>query len=450
MQVSIKSYLIVPKAKMRRFLQTLGLGLYRVVAWALGRGVAFKCRRRGRIEPLYLHDIPARFGRYPHPKTSAVIWVHAVSLGETRACVPLVDALRAQWPDARLLLTHGTATGWAAGTALLKPGDIQTWLPWDEPGAVRRFLAHHEPRLGVLMETEVWPELVLQCDAKGTPLFLANARLSERSFKKAKRVAPLAELVFARLRAVVPQTQADGQRLRALGATVTAPSGNVKFDVSLDVTQLALGRRWRALLSHPVVLFASSREGEEAAFLAALKAVAEAGQAVQESFHWLLVPRHPNRVAAVQAIFESAGFEVRRRSQWGDAGPDAGGAAQQKVIWLGDTLGEMPLYYGLAHAALLGGSFGPWGGQNLIEAAACGCPVVAGPHTFNFTQATDSALAYGAAVRVPEINEAVEVATAIAGDAALRAEMSVAGETLVADNRGAAARTVAAIAAALA
>jgi len=330
------------------------LTLYRLVAWLLGRLLTAKWRRRGRVEPRYLHDIPARFGHYQHPSGVGYIWIHAVSLGETRACVPLLDAVRAQWPGQPLLLTHGTATGWEAGNSLLRPGDLQTWLPWDEPAAVKRFLTHHQPRLGMLMETEVWPELTTQCAALQVPLFLVNARLSDRSLGKALRLSSLAKWVFSRLAGVVPQTAPDAQRLQRLDAPVLASSGNIKFDVSINNIQLEKGREWRASLNKPVLMLASSREGEEAALISALNDPVHDAYFDVGAYHWLVVPRHPNRVEAVVALFTAAGFTVRRRSVWGADVPDAPEVVDSKVIWLGDTLGEMPLYYGLADVALLG------------------------------------------------------------------------------------------------
>jgi 3-deoxy-D-manno-octulosonic-acid transferase len=427
----------------------LALTLYRVVAWLLGRVLTAKWRRRGRVEPRYLHDIPARFGHYQHPAGVGYIWIHAVSLGETRACLPLIQAVRAQWPGQPLLLTHSTATGWEAGTPLLQPGDLQTWLPWDEPAAVKRFLTHHQPRLGMLMETEVWPELITQCDALQMPLFLVNARLSDRSLRKALRLGALAKWVFSRLAGVVPQTAADAQRLQRLDAPVLAPSGNLKFDASINSLQLEEGRQWRASLDKPVLMLASSREGEEASLIGALNDPAHDAYFDVTAYHWLVVPRHPNRVDSVVSMLTAAGFVVRRRSLWGSHGPGTPEAVDSKVIWLGDTLGEMPLYYGLADVALLGGSFGEWGGQNIIEAAACGCPVVCGPHTYNFAQATDSALAAGAAVRVADLSEAVSVSAAVAVDAPLRAQMADAGTRMVRENQGAAQRTIASLKAAL-
>ena len=368
-----------------------------------------KLRRRGAAEPVYLEAVGERFGHYDAPVAPGALWIHAVSLGETRAAAILLDALRRQRPALRVLLTHGTATGRAEGARLLRAGDAQAWLPWDTPGAVRRFLAHFRPAAGVLMETEVWPNLVAACREAGVPLALANARLSDKSLRQARRLARLSRPAYAALSAAWAQTEADARRLAEAGAAVDGVFGNLKFDAQPDAGQLAQGRAWRALAAQPVVMFASSREGEEAEFfrvVAAQRELAQAGWARRASdaavsqVRWLVVPRHPQRFDEVAALARDAGLSVSRRSAW-HAGP---GAAD---VWLGDTLGEMPLYYALADVALLGGSFAPLGGQNLIEAAACGCPIVMGPHTFNFAEAAEMALAAGAARRVASIEEGV-------------------------------------------
>jgi 3-deoxy-D-manno-octulosonic-acid transferase len=245
--------------------------------------------------------------------------------------------------------------------------------------------------VGVLMETEIWPNLIAACANTGIPLALANARLNEKSEAGALRVRPLSRPAYAALAAVWAQTEADAKRLRNVGASVDAVLGNLKFDVQPDTAQIARAGQWRAELARPVLLFASSREGEEAMFIDALKALGDAAAAVQ----WLVVPRHPQRFDEVESLLGKAGFAVSRRSQWEQRPPMQSGA-----IWLGDSLGEMPLYYGLAAAALMGGSFAPLGGQNLIEALACDCPVILGPHTFNFSQASEQALHAGAALGV--------------------------------------------------
>ncbi|WP_342128953.1 3-deoxy-D-manno-octulosonic acid transferase [Hydrogenophaga sp. OTU3427] len=418
------------------------MGLWHRMALALYAGVATlaqpllrrKLRRRGQAEPGYLEAVEERFGHYADAvPSSGWLWLHAVSLGETRAATPLVAQLRALRPDLRLLLTHGTATGRAEGLRLLRPGDRQVWLPWDTPQATRRFLAHFRPAVGVLMETEVWPCLTQACRVAGVPLLLVNARLSDKSLQQALRLRVLSEATYGALAAVYAQTEADAQRLRTLGAPVQGVLGNIKFDALPNAAQLAQARQWRAQASgRRVAMLASSREGEEAMWLAA--------RPVSAGLLWLVVPRHPQRFDEVAAMLSAAGLTVSRRSTWSASGPDA--QAWQADVWLGDSLGEMALYYGLADVALLGGSFAPLGGQNLIEAAACGCPVVMGPHTFNFLEAAERALDCGAALRVGDIDEACGVAAALlTGDGVRLAAARQGAVALVDSGRGAVLRT---------
>jgi 3-deoxy-D-manno-octulosonic-acid transferase len=362
---------------------------------------------RGRHEPGYRLAWRERLGLGAASAPGAV-WVHAVSLGETRAASALIDALRARVPGLRILLTHGTATGREAGAALLRAGDHQCWLPYDTPGATRRFLRRHQPALGVLMETEVWPNLIVQAHRAGVPMVLANARLSERSARKGQRLSALIAPAASALDLVLAQTRDDAARLSAAGARTVDVIGNLKFDMAPDAVLIARGRQWRRALGRPVVMMASSREGEEQPLLQAWLAQPAPRPLL------LLVPRHPQRFDSVAQIVRDAGLDVRRRSQWTDDPPqDAHGAD----VWLGDSLGEMPLYYAASDVALLGGSFAPLGGQNLIEAAACACPVVMGPHTFNFEQAAEHAVAERAALRVTDIDEGVTRAIELTRDA---------------------------------
>jgi 3-deoxy-D-manno-octulosonic-acid transferase len=364
---------------------------------------------RGRRERAYRLAIPERLGVYADPKPEpGALWLHAVSLGETRAAAPLIAALRARRPGLRLLLTHSTATGREAGVPLLQAGDVQAWLPYDTPGAVRRFLCHFRPALGVLMETEVWPVLLVAAQQAGVPMVLANARLSTKSLRKGLRLKRLLHPAVKSLAAVLAQTQSDAQRLQAVGAPSVQVCGNLKFDMTPPPELVAQGRAWRAELARPVVLAASTREGEEAPMLAAWQRLPLPRPLL------LIVPRHPQRFDEVAQLVSQAGLTFARRSGWSASAPPE---AAQADVWLGDSMGEMPLYAAIANAALLGGSFEPLGGQNLIEAAACGCPVVMGAHTFNFAEAAELALAAGAAERVADIDEGVKRAAAIAGDA---------------------------------
>jgi len=375
--------------------------LYSWLTALLAPAVWLRLHWRARKEPLYRAAIGERFGRYAGQKTPGWVWLHAVSLGETRAAASLVHALRQVDPSMRLLLTHGTATGRAAGAALLRAGDRQAWLPWDSAGATRRFFAHHRPCLGVLMETEVWPNLLHAARAAGVPVVLANARLSERSLRRGERLRAVLRPAAESLALVLAQTEVDAARLRAAGAKTVEVCGNLKFDMTPAPEQLALGRRWRDAVQRTVVLASSTRDGEEVELLAAW-----AAQPVPRPL-LLIVPRHPQRFDEVAGLVRGAGMSLVRRSDWSEL-PPAGAMAVD--AWLGDSMGEMPLYYALAQIALLGGSFAPLGGQNLIEAAACGCPVLMGPHTFNFAQAAELAQVAGAARRVASLREAVALA----------------------------------------
>lgn len=369
---------------------------------------------RGREEPDYRARWPERLGFYPAGASPAGapgqrggwVWVHAVSLGEARAAAPLIAALRGQRPGMRLLLTHTTATGREAGRALLQPGDAQSWLPYDTPGAVRRFLRHYQPSVGVLMETEVWPNLLHEARQAQVPMALANARLSPKSLRQGQRFAALLRPAAQAVSLTLAQTQDDADRLRAMGADPVQVCGNLKFDMTPAPELLALGRRWRDADARPLCLAASTREGEEAGLLDAWLAAAWAMSSPRPRL--LIVPRHPQRFDEVAALVAQRGLSLSRRSTWPDPLPDA--AALGAEVWLGDSMGEMPAYYAAATVAWLGGSFAPLGGQNLIEAAACACPLILGPSTYNFAEAAELSLAAGAARRVADWPGAVQEA----------------------------------------
>jgi 3-deoxy-D-manno-octulosonic-acid transferase len=427
-------------------IQSLALAAYSVVMRAAQPLLRRKLARRGTAEPGYLQAVEERFGVYTQPPGEGYVWVHAVSLGEARAAAILIAKLRELMPAMQLLLTHGTATGRSEGEKILREGDVQVWQPWDTPDAVQKFLKHFKPRIGVLMETEVWPNLVARSKAMGVPLLLVNARLNHQSLAKARRLLPLSRAAYSGLTAVYAQTEDDAQRLRALGAKVQGVQGNLKFDAAPNAEQLARGRAWRRSYARPVLMLASAREGEEAMLLdeflkkkrlvagelpaqAAMNSVASYSP---PSVQWLIVPRHPQRFDEVAALIESRGLSVSRRSTWGDAPTSAD-------VWLGDSLGEMNLYYGLSDAALLGGSFAPLGGQNLIEALACNCPVIMGPHTFNFAEAAEGAQQAGAALRVTDMRQAVARASEmLAADESAR--MHQAAAQFIAQSQGAALR----------
>ena len=388
--------------------------------------------RRGAREPGYRQALGERLGLYrgavPAP---GLVWVHAVSLGETRAAAPLIGALRELQPGLRLLLTHGTATGRHAGLALLQPGDHQAWLPYDTPGAAQRFLRRFQPAVGVLMETELWPSLMREAERARVPVVLANARLSERSARKGRRLAALMHPAARRLSLALAQTPPDAERLLAAGTPQVLISGNLKFDMTPSPAQLTLGRQWRAGLNRSVVMAACTREGEEVPLLAAWRSLPEPRPLL------LIVPRHPQRFDEVASLVRAAGLSLARRSSWSGTPPPE---ALPADVWLGDSMREMALYYATARAALLGGSFEPLGGQNLIEAAACACPVVMGPHTFNFAEAAELSLAAGAALRAATMDDAIEQATRLVADTPRCERASADAARFAAQHQGAAQR----------
>ena len=436
---------------MSGFMRTLYSGLMRLAQPLLRRKMA----RRAVQEPGYGEAVEERFGRYTQPREAApvLVWLHAVSLGETRTAAILLKALRAAYPGMRLLLTHGTATGRAEGRALLQPGDVQVWQPWDTHAVVEQFFDHFKPRLGLLMETEIWPCAVASAKARQLPLLLVNGRLSDKSLQQALTMSPLAYPAYAALTAVYAQTQEDAKRYRQLGAHVAGVFGNLKFDAAPSPALQATGQVWRQAIAAPVVMFASSREGEEVLFLKEVIARSQRilGLSAPDSIvikrpvKYLIVPRHPQRFDEVAALVVQHGLTLSRRSSWSGSPLDSS-QAMQADIWLGDTLGEMPLYYALSSVALLGGSFEKLGGQNLIEAAACGCPLVMGPHTFNFSDAAELASAAGAALRVADMAEALTVAVERVTHPQEWLRMSQASLGFASAHQGATARTVQALA----
>jgi 3-deoxy-D-manno-octulosonic-acid transferase len=386
---------------------------------------------RGRKEPAYRQHLGQRFGRYAARPPQPVIWVHAVSLGETRAAQPLVNALRARYPDHALLVTHMTATGREAATNLYGEFATLAFLPYDLPWAVRRFVAHFRPRLGIVMETELWPNLLRECRSAGVPVLLANARLSEKSAAGYRRIGSLARAALADLAAVAAQTEADAARLAALGARDVAVTGNLKFDSTVPPELVARGRELRRLFGErPVLLAASTREGEEALILDALARAPLAGALT------VIVPRHPQRFDEVAGLLRSRGLAFGRRSE---ARPVPAAAA----FALGDSMGEMTAYYAAADVAFIGGSLLPYGAQNLIEACAVGAPVLIGPSTYNFAQAAAEAAAAGAVVQIADADELVREAGRLLADRTARERMGEAGRHFCAAHRGATGRTMA-------
>jgi 3-deoxy-D-manno-octulosonic-acid transferase len=366
---------------------------------------------RARREPGYRQHLGERFGLYEHaPGGKRTLWVHAVSVGETHAAEPLVRALLERYPNERIVLTHTTPAGRAAGQSLLGERVEQVYLPYDYPAAVARFLKHFRPRLGVLLETEVWPNLVHACSMRGIALHLVNARLSEKSFRGYARFAGLSHDMFGSLTSVVAQSEDDARRLRDVGARNVHVAGNLKFDVTPSPELIERGERWRAAYGdRRVLLAASTRDGEEALLLDHLSLL-------PRDTLFVIVPRHPQRFESVAKLIEQRGLVYVRRSE------DRAPGTETRVV-LGDSMGEMAAYYAACDLAFIGGSLLPFGGQNLIEACAIGRAVLVGPHTYNFAEAADRAIGCGAAARVTDAADLMRTATRLLEDDARRAEM---------------------------
>lgn len=407
---------------------------------------------RARKEPGYIRHVGERLGRYRDlPATGPLLWVHAVSVGETRAAQPLIAALLARYPGERILLTHMTPTGRQTGAQLFgnEPRVVQCYLPYDIPWLVRRFLRYFRPRAGMLMETEVWPNLVRGARREGVPLLLVNARLSPRSYARTAKFGEAASAMYLDFTGVLAQTAGDAERFEALGVPAVQITGNLKFDMQPSEPQIALGQALRDALGQqgrrPVLAAASTREGEEAMLLDALsrwRTLAGEGWGERAPPALLLIPRHPQRFDEVAAMAAQSGFRVSRRSALGN-GPDF--APVDADVLLGDSMGEMAMYFAAADIAFIGGSLLPLGGQNLIEACAVGTPVLIGPHTFNFAQATDDAIAAGACLRVANADELIGTAAAVLADPARLQDMGARARAFAGQHRGATERTLVAL-----
>jgi len=411
---------------------------YRLLLWLVFPVVVARLWWRGRHESGYRQDLAGRFGWNDGPRPDRpLIWVHAVSLGETRAAEPLVRALQKRYPGYTLLLTQMTATGRDAARQLYEgeAGILLAWLPYDYPSAVRRFLRHFRPSLGVILETEIWPHLLRECGRHGVPVLLASARLSARSAQRYQRLAPLLRDALPRFAAIGAQTGQDAARLVDLGASESRMTltGNLKFDVEAPAGARELGLQLRERFGKRRVLLAASlREGEEALLLSALQSAGGLpGNALT-----VLVPRHPQRFDEVAHLLEQRGLTFVRRSN-GEPIPE------DCRFVLGDSLGEMAAYYAACDCAFVGGSLLPLGGQNLIEACAAGVPVIVGPHTWNFSQAAEDAIAAGAALRVADAEALVHEVRRVLEDDEARRRMGAAGLAFCRSHRGAVARTIA-------
>lgn len=437
---------------MNRFFYTASI---RMLAPALMAWMGLRARRAGGDWQVLSG---ARFGYYKDQAAPprAPVWVHAVSLGETRAAHPLIRALLDQGET--VLLTHMTVTGREEGAkafaAEIEQGRlIQQWLPYDFPGSVRRFLAHYRPCAGMLIEREVWPNLLAAARRQGVPMMLASARFSEHALAASLRAGSVMREAYRSFRLVYAQSLADAQRLEQAGAQGVRVSGNLKFDVDLPQDKIARGRRFASDLNRRIVVIASTRETEDMDFADAiahfLRREREHGNELHSPILFALVPRHPQRFDDAAAYLDKLGLRHVRRSallKQGDSSSSAVQACRDVDVLLGDTLGEMYWYYALARVAIVAGSFQPLGGQNFIEASAIGVPVIVGPHTRNFEQAVQDALHAGAALRAATPSAALQQAVELVDAPARHHKMSDAGLHWVQMHEGAVVRVLSGLA----
>lgn len=407
-----------------RIFYTLGL-------WLALPYIFFHLLWRARKQPEYLKYIGERFGFYGARPGKPVIWLHTVSVGETRAAATLVQRLRETYPSHQILLTHTTPTGRTASTLLYADDVMRAYLPYDYPFAIRRFLKHFQPSLGVLLETEIWFNLIHTCHTQCIPLLLLNARLSARSAAGYTRFPRLVRTGMQELRAIAAQSSEDAERLQALGGADITVMGNLKFDIQPPASLLETGKYWRTLIGaeRKVFLAASTRAGEEALLLDALQ------RHPLPDLLTMIVPRHPQRFDEVAALLEQRHIPYQRKSTGLELKADT-------QVVLGDSMGEMSAYYAACDVAFIGGSLLPFGGQNLIEACIVGKPVLIGEHTYNFAQATQQALAHGAALCVPDADELARALQTLFQNPARMSEMGTAGMDFVSANQGATERAL--------
>lgn len=416
------------------------------LAWSLALPfVILRLWLRGKQEPGYRQHIMERLGWFQPSKQNQTryIWVHAVSAGETRAAEPIVRALLKSYPEHHILLTHMTPIGRSTGQSLfanVADRVTQAFVPYDINWMIRRFLRHFSPRICILIETEVWPNLIAQCKAASIPVTLVNARLSERSLRKAQRLSALMLPAAQAIDYVAAQSGPDAERLRALGVNNWCITGNMKFDVTPPPLMAERGAKLRAYFGErPVFICASTREGEEPLILDAFT------QLNLPRALLIITPRHPQRFDQVAAMLDQLNLRFVRRSTL-DLDQDELPIPADTQVVLGDSMGEMYMYYAASDLAFVGGSLVSLGGHNLIEAFAMSRPVLTGPHTFNFSEITEQAITAECAQRANDAHDVMQRAQVLLDDQATRAQMGRQAHAFFLQHQGATDRTMRAIA----
>lgn len=385
---------------------------------------------RGLRSPAYWRRWKERFGFLPFDLPTNVIWVHAVSVGEVQASTPLVNALRERYPRHTIVVTTTTPTG-SERIATAMGNDVRhAYLCYDIPAMVRRFLDQLHPAVAVVMENEIWPNLYEQCARRGIPLIIVNGRLSPRSASRYRRVPALIRRTLDHVTAVAAQSAVNAGRFAAIGMDTSRirVTGNIKFDVKLPVSIKEQGavvrRQWG--VNRSVWVAASTHDGEE--------------EIVLRAFHWVrealpgallvLVPRHPERFARVAALCRRHGFEPVLRSEGRPCTESTG-------VFLGDSMGELVVFYAAGDVAFVGGTLVTVGGHNILEPALLGIPVITGPHFHNFVEITEKLRDAGACRQIGDEHQLADTVIELLKDADARFAMGEQGRRIVADNRGA-------------
>lgn len=404
--------------------------LYAVLTYLLLPVYALYWFSRGLVNRAYWDRVSQRFGfGYPEIETGS-IWIHAVSVGEVQAAVPLVRALARRYPDRPRLITTVTPTGAARVASVFGDSVRHSYIPFETPRAVRSFFDATRPQIALIMETEIWPNLYQACGARGIPLVLVSARISPKSVDNYRKLLPLFRETLSYGIVIAAQSEADARRFRSLGAPPerTRVTGNIKFDIEVDPGLAERGRRLRSetLGERRVWVAASTHSREEELVLEAHRRIREESPDAL----LVLVPRHPERFDAVRQLLERQGVEYVSRTE---AVPAPSGAA----VFLGDTMGEVPLFYSASDVAFVGGTLAPVGGHNLLEPAALGLPVVTGPHLFNTQEIADLFARLGALTLVNNESELAQAVGRLLRDPAEADRLGKAGRAIVLDNRGA-------------
>ena len=405
-------------------------GIYSLLMYLLVPLFVWRLIRRGFRDRDYWQRWAERFGYSDQPELLDSIWIHAVSVGEVQAAVPLIEYFLQQDRPQPVVVTTMTPTGSSRVKKIFGERVHHVYAPYDLPDAVNRFLNRINPMKAVIMETEIWPNMITWCYKRNVPLILANARLSERSARGYRRVPRLGRLALKRISQIAAQSDADKQRLISIGAekdrvTVT---GSIKMDIDLPASLREQGAVLRRRIGHDRAIWvaASTHAGEEEQVLQAYTQVL---QQVQDCL-LVLVPRHPDRAEDVESLCRQQGYQVLRRTQ-------ESGAEAVEDIYLVDTLGELTQFFAACDVAYIGGSLVPIGGHNMIEASALGKAVVFGPHLFNFQEISTQLLEANAARIVHDSDSLAGAVCELLGDANLRHQLGENGRHFIESNRGA-------------